>query len=476
MKRFPGIDYEYKPNNMFDKSLKDFVHVVSRIKGTNRQRMAEDYYNNGNFESLDPIILHESLGKEQIESFSRIDPSFLGGEFLDDFFENEVEVARIVLCTAHLDTISIRAQKTKNHSINLRIIDEYDSEFPLEVTQFDEIPTFAELVDWFEHEYSEEGGLILMHLKSAADSGAERSEIEDFVSFKSFYYPELSIHTEMRIKKWLENYYSTKENDLSFPADEKASDPVKVFIDDTKMKKLKRFKARTLFSMFGYKKRSEANVISITNDLLEKGVVVAPCLLKQENEWQHSLDDWLAAYPVWQSQVIDDRVAETIKVLKGKYTDEMLEKTLNETIDWVNTNLDSSEPLTLLYLLSLEGFIEVSPLQVAQDAVEREPNSGRGWICVGHYVGTSGYDNVEALSCFYKAEENANTIFERAYALSWICFFQESAGANRYVKQAEKKLAELLGTRVTPLPVKETSLVEVFYPSSYEIKGMNMKN
>ncbi|MFW5729916.1 MAG: hypothetical protein ACOCYG_09680, partial [Spirochaetota bacterium] len=172
MVEYDGIDYDYRPEALVDVERSSARFVVSRIKGSNRQEMVIDYLNKGAEKELSPTLLHESLPRESIKEMARFDPSFLGGEFLPDFFEDEVEIARLVLQTKHLDTISIRARPADAGAITCRVVDEYGTDFGVPSEPLPAKPSLREILELLERQDPELGGLLMVPLTTAIANGS----------------------------------------------------------------------------------------------------------------------------------------------------------------------------------------------------------------------------------------------------------------------------------------------------------------
>jgi hypothetical protein len=57
----------------------------------------------------------------------RLHPAFMGGEYLPDLMETEVEIARITIASTTQDVTSVYARRGRNR-IRYRVVDEYNGE------------------------------------------------------------------------------------------------------------------------------------------------------------------------------------------------------------------------------------------------------------------------------------------------------------------------------------------------------------
>ena len=124
---FEGIDYSYRPESYL--IVSDPLEVIAlNVKGTRRRQMIRDYWDAGAIDDLEQGLLVDCLTEEDRASLGKIHPSFMGGEYLPDYAEGEVEIARIELDSTTADVISIRAKKDGDR-IAYSIVDEYEAEF-----------------------------------------------------------------------------------------------------------------------------------------------------------------------------------------------------------------------------------------------------------------------------------------------------------------------------------------------------------
>src|SRR5882724_6852578 len=78
--------------------------------------MIRDFWQAGAIDELDQGLLVDCLSNEDRSGLGKIHPSFMGGEYLPDYAEGELEIARIELESTTTDVISIRAKKMASES------------------------------------------------------------------------------------------------------------------------------------------------------------------------------------------------------------------------------------------------------------------------------------------------------------------------------------------------------------------------
>lgn len=207
MKRYPDIDYGYRPVSYWqDETLAQAI--LKNIKGDFRREEIRKALAAGNLETIPEEILREALS-ENVRSFTgRIHPRFMGGEYLPDLSADEVEIARISLQSTTFDVISIRARRTTKGTILYRVVDEYEGDFQLSRQRSKKPLSLRELITFLEKTHLEgmRGGLLLGYNNMNADymDRSERPELRHFTSIGSEFYPELSSHCEEVFQAWAE--------------------------------------------------------------------------------------------------------------------------------------------------------------------------------------------------------------------------------------------------------------------------------
>jgi hypothetical protein len=127
---YEGINLAFRPPpRFFPMTAEKFL--LSRVKGIWRRDILEMAIEEDRLLGVDPFFTSTSLSKEDRRVRSAIHPRFTGGEYLPDFEEGEVEVARIELASVTGDVISIRGSQTKA-GFRYRVVDEYENECLLE--------------------------------------------------------------------------------------------------------------------------------------------------------------------------------------------------------------------------------------------------------------------------------------------------------------------------------------------------------
>jgi hypothetical protein len=202
VKKVRGISYGFRPESYWDDS-NPLQSILKNIKGENRRRMVIDFWNAGQLERLDEVLLQDEIDEEDRRGLGLTHPSFMGGEYLPTYLPGEVEIARICLRSTTSDVISLRARPTPS-GIAYRIEDEYEGKFTLPITQSKDPLTLEELVRQFE-----EGSLDQLPGNLATgynDYNAEwqdRESLRHFTRIESNIYQQLGRHFEAVFEDWV---------------------------------------------------------------------------------------------------------------------------------------------------------------------------------------------------------------------------------------------------------------------------------
>ena len=139
----------------------------------------------------------------------------MGGEYLPDLSESEIEIGRIILECTTGDVDSIRVTRNED-GYSYRIVDEYGSAFeiPEHLRKTTSPLSLGEMVDLIDNtsrkfegvEESEEPGLVKPHVTFMLSEGYDPSEVMTFVRVESGFYPELEEFFEYQKGLWINEY------------------------------------------------------------------------------------------------------------------------------------------------------------------------------------------------------------------------------------------------------------------------------
>ena len=114
------VQHGFSPEELLGRHQND---TLVNIKGDFRRRKVLEAINSGSAKELGDDTLQESLPEDMREAVGKIHPTFVGGEYLPDYDENEVEIARVRLMSTTADVFSISARHDGKY-IHYRVVDE----------------------------------------------------------------------------------------------------------------------------------------------------------------------------------------------------------------------------------------------------------------------------------------------------------------------------------------------------------------
>jgi len=129
-------------------------------------------------------------------TLGRLHPSFMGGEYLPNGHETEVEIARINIDSTTSDVTSVYAKAGKSR-IYYRVVDEYNGDTLSDKrTRTSKRPlTLAELVEFFLGAWPLNDVLEMNEL--------DREGAHDFTHPSSEFYPEFEDAVRAKIDNWI---------------------------------------------------------------------------------------------------------------------------------------------------------------------------------------------------------------------------------------------------------------------------------
>jgi hypothetical protein len=193
-----GIDLSFRPASYFWPMGLE-THLLSRIKGAERRAVVEGLVKAGRVDEVFDFVAKSALDDEERRALGQIHPRFMGGEYLPDLSENEVEIARITIQSTLQDVTSVFARRGKRR-IYYRVVDEYEggtlcgkaertSNRPL---------TLGELERFFNGAWS----IFDVLEMNFGDDGYDPDDIRRFASVRSQFYPQIGELYRQRIEAW----------------------------------------------------------------------------------------------------------------------------------------------------------------------------------------------------------------------------------------------------------------------------------
>jgi hypothetical protein len=175
-------------------------HFGARVKGELRRQAAMDMAASGDF---DGEVMSSGLDDEHRKAVGAIHPWLMGGEYLPDLLEGEIEIARVTLASTTMDVISIRAQIVET-GFRYRIVDEYEGELDREF-EFEPKMTAGPLSMKEIIGIIDGSELVTGPRDMNLEGGATKEDVYNFAAVTSVFYPELEAYYSEANDAWLED-------------------------------------------------------------------------------------------------------------------------------------------------------------------------------------------------------------------------------------------------------------------------------
>ena len=195
--------------------------VEATVKGDVRRTIAKLGLEGDPVALTDRHAFDVSLTDEERGRRASMHPSLMSGEFLPDYDDGEVEIARVRMASVTGDIISIRA-KWFEGQIHYTVTDEYDDEYgPYEFSPKSSVSplTFGELICFIESTdgrfvTDEDGTGLVIPILWMNYEGQEPEDLPSFVEVTSPFYLELNAWYEAAINEWVIDRLKEQEEDL----------------------------------------------------------------------------------------------------------------------------------------------------------------------------------------------------------------------------------------------------------------------
>jgi hypothetical protein len=129
---YAGLNLGFRPSpSLFPMATEKLL--LSRVKGTWRRDVLTMAIEEDRLNEVAPFFTRTALDDDDRRARSAVHPAFMGGEYLPDFEDDEVEVARLELESVTGDVISVRLRRD-SEGYHYRVTDEYDGECLAEPT------------------------------------------------------------------------------------------------------------------------------------------------------------------------------------------------------------------------------------------------------------------------------------------------------------------------------------------------------
>ncbi len=195
----PGIDLGFRrPSYFWPLGLE--THLLARIKGAERKAALKQLIDTGRLDDIPDFLARSALSETDRQALGRIHPSFMGGEYLPDLMQNEVEVARITIASVTQDVTAVYARRGKGR-IYYRVVDDYEGEtLSGKNTRTSAQPlTLGELETFFNGAWSI---FDVLEMNFGGDGYDLEKMLRFIVSVESQFYPQIGRLYERRVRDW----------------------------------------------------------------------------------------------------------------------------------------------------------------------------------------------------------------------------------------------------------------------------------
>ncbi|TFH72494.1 hypothetical protein E3V39_13085 [Gammaproteobacteria bacterium LSUCC0112] len=144
-----GIDLDYCPKSYF-RPEKLEKYLLSKVKGAVLRKKLKALFEAGRHDELRELLNDAALSVADRKALELIHPMFMGGNYLPDTEDSEVEIARISIQSTTFDVTCVYA-KPAYGAIHYRVVDEYGGDTlqgPSETTTKSPM-TLGEFADFF---------------------------------------------------------------------------------------------------------------------------------------------------------------------------------------------------------------------------------------------------------------------------------------------------------------------------------------
>lgn len=187
------MDLNYRPDTYF-RHHKLEQYLLSKVKGTVLRKQLQALFDEGRHAEVGELLSSAGPSVYDHKMLESIHPMFMGGNYLPNTEEGEVEIARISISSTTCDVTCVYARK-ENGVIHYRVVDEYggdtlQGQCEVQAT----LPmTLGEFTDFFLEAWP-----LIEVLEANFDEDRERAL--GFFSAQSEFYPDLDSLCRQRVR------------------------------------------------------------------------------------------------------------------------------------------------------------------------------------------------------------------------------------------------------------------------------------
>jgi hypothetical protein len=127
------VDLSWRPETYFWPSGLE-KQLLAKVKGAARRAALQLLIDEGRLVEIPDFLATAGLSDDERTAIGRIHPHFMGGEYLPDQDEGEIEIARIEINSTTGDVTSVYAHQDTS-TIHYRVVDEYGGETLRDATE-----------------------------------------------------------------------------------------------------------------------------------------------------------------------------------------------------------------------------------------------------------------------------------------------------------------------------------------------------
>lgn len=120
------IDLDYRPDTYF-RPQKLERYLLSRIKGAVLRKKLQALFAAGGHAEVRALLTADGISATDRKALEVVHPMFMGGNYLPDTEDGEVEIARISIKSTTYDVTCVYA-RPEGGAIHYRVVDEYGGE------------------------------------------------------------------------------------------------------------------------------------------------------------------------------------------------------------------------------------------------------------------------------------------------------------------------------------------------------------
>lgn len=187
------IDLQYRPRSYF-RPEKLEKYLLSKVKGAVLRQKLKALFEDGRHKELRTLIDNVAFSDADRKVLESIHPMFMGGNYLPDTEDGEVEIASVSIKSVTFDVTCVYARPEKG-AVHYRVVDEYGGDTlkaPAE-TRSTEPMTLGEIADFFLTAWPLIG-VLEMNFQDDVEAAL------NFFSAKSEFYPDLDRLCRQRVR------------------------------------------------------------------------------------------------------------------------------------------------------------------------------------------------------------------------------------------------------------------------------------